>query len=188
MVRAGLSDNNQITKGRETTKFRDILRSHGLTLALRLLLGAMILLSAVPKIADIEQNSVYLVYSYYILPIQPANIARLVGQVTPCIELLIGLGLILGVLTRLSAIGWIAMSVAYLTVKVDLIFIQGRIVPCGCFASIFPNLLVTQSIWLDVVNILFCIQIILANKGKRLLSFWSILPERWQKTGLRYVW
>jgi uncharacterized membrane protein YphA (DoxX/SURF4 family) len=188
MVRTGLSNHNRTMRVRKKVDFRDLLRSHGMALFLRLSLGAMILLSAVPKLTDIEQNSVYLVYSYYVLPVHPVNIARLAGLMTPYVELLIGLGLILGILTRLSATGWAAMSLAYFSVKVDLIFIQGRIVPCGCFSSIFPDLLVTQSIGLDVVSILFCLQIILASRGKPLLSLWSILPESWQKSRLRYVW
>jgi len=146
------------------------------------------MLSAIPKLIDIEGNSVYLVYSYYVLPIQPVNIARFFGLVIPYIELLIGLGLIFGVLTRLSAMGWMIMSLAYFIIKLNIIFIQGRIIPCGCFSTILPDMLVTQSIWLDVISILFSVQIILAKRGKQLLSCWSLLPERWQKSKLRYIW
>ncbi len=169
-------------------KLRQLLASRGLSLLLRYLLGAMILLSAVPKLIDIEANSVYVVYSYYIFPVQPVNVARFLGLVVPYVELLIGLGLIFGVLTRLSAIGWMALSLGYFALKIDLIFVQGRIVPCGCFQGVFANLLVTQSIWLDVVSALFCVQIILASRGRQLLALWSLLPERLQKIWLRHVW
>ena len=151
-------------------KLKRFLTGGGLSLALRYLLGAMILLSAIPKLLDIERNSVYVIYSYYILPMQPVNIARLVGMAFPYVELLIGFGLIFGVLTRLSAIGWMVMSLAYFGIKVDVIFIQGRIMECGCFRGLFQNLLVTQSIWLDVASVVFCVQIIVANKGRQLLS------------------
>lgn len=142
-----------------------LLTSERLSIVLRYLLGALILFSAVPKLIDIEANSVYVVYSYYILPVQPVNFARIVGLVVPYIELLIGLGLVFGVLTRLSAIGWMVMSLLYFSVKIDLVFVQGRIVPCGCFGGLFPDMLVTQSIWIDVVSVLFCVQIILANRS-----------------------
>jgi uncharacterized membrane protein YphA (DoxX/SURF4 family) len=167
---------------------KQFLTSNGLSLALRYLLGALILLSAVPKLIDIEANSVYVVYSYYILPVQPVNYARIFGLVVPYIELLIGLGLLFGVLTRLSAIGWIAMSLVYFSVKIDLIFVQGRIVPCGCFGGLLPNMLVTQSIWLDVLSVVLCLQIVLASKGRQLVSLWSAIPDRWRKGRLRYIW
>ncbi len=174
--------------GQTAAKLRQFLTSSGVGLALRYLLGAMILLSAVPKLIDIEANSVYVVYSYYILPIQPVNFARFVGLVVPYAELLIGLGLIFGVLTRLSAVGWIALSLAYFSIKIDLIFVQGRIVPCGCFPGVLPDMLVTQSIWLDVVSIALCVQIVLASKGRQFLALWSVLPDRWRKSRLRYIW
>lgn len=177
-----------MTREQVTAKLKRFLTGGPLSIVLRYLLGALILLSAVPKLMDIETNSVYVVYSYYILPVQPVNFARLFGLVVPYIELLIGLGLILGVLTRLSAIGWIAVSLLYFSVKIDLIFVQRRIVPCGCLQGLVPNMLVTQSIWLDVVSIVLCLQIVLAGKGRQLVSLWSALPDKWRKGRLRYVW
>jgi uncharacterized membrane protein YphA (DoxX/SURF4 family) len=154
-----------VTRERVAATLKRLLTSERLSIVLRYLLGALILFSAVPKLIDIEANSVYVVYSYYILPVQPVNFARIVGLVVPYIELLIGLGLVFGVLTRLSAIGWMVMSLLYFSVKIDLVFVQGRIVPCGCFGGLFPDMLVTQSIWIDVVSVLFCVQIILANRS-----------------------
>jgi hypothetical protein len=163
-------------------------KSDKLSLVLRFIIGAMVVVAAIPKLMDIEKNSVYLIYSYGIFPMQPVNIARFLGSVDPYLELLIGLGLLCGVLTRLSAAGWGILSWAYLLIKLDIIFIQGRIIPCGCFAGILPNLLVTQSIWIDVVTIPMCAQIVLANRQRRFVSPWSLLPERWRKSGLRYIW
>jgi uncharacterized membrane protein YphA (DoxX/SURF4 family) len=177
-----------MTRGRQTAgRVGRFLVSSGLSLALRYLLGAAILLSAVPKLIDIDANSVYVVYSYYILPIQPINFARFSGLIVPYLELLIGLGLIFGLLTRLSAIGWIALSLVYFSIKIDLIFVQNRIVPCGCFQGLIPNMLVTQSIWLDVVSTVLCVQILLASKGRQLLSLWYALPDGWRKSRLRYI-
>ncbi len=158
-----------------TAALRRFLTSQRVSLVLRYVLGVMILVSAVPKLIDIETNSVYVVYSYYILPIQPVNVARIVGSVIPYVELAIGLGLILGVLTKIFAIGWLVLSLAYFSVKIDLIFVQGRIVPCGCFGGLFPNMLVTQSIWIDVMSVAFCAQITLSKPGKQLLSLMPIL-------------
>lgn len=169
-------------------RLRQFLTSGGLSLGIRYVLGAVILLSAIPKLIDINTNSVYVVYSYYILPVQPINYARFVGLIVPYAELLLGLGLIFGVLTRLSAVGWMALSLLYFSFKIDLIFVQQRIVPCGCFQGLMPDMLVTQSIWLDVVSVGLCFQIILADRRRRLLSLWSALPHKWRASGLRYIW
>ncbi len=158
-----------------TAKVRRFLTSQRISLVLRYVLGAFIPVSAVPKLIDIETNSVYVVYSYYILPIQPVNIARIAGLVVPYIELVIGIGLISGVLTKIWAVAWIVISLAYFSVKIDLIFVQGRIVPCGCFGGLFPNMLVTQSIWIDVMSIAFCAQIMLSKPARQLLSLMPVL-------------
>ena len=167
---------------------KQFVKSDKLSFILRLLLGAIILAGVIPKIIDIEKFSVFLIYSYRILPMHPVNIARFFGIVIPYLEMLISLGLIFGVLTRLSAAGWGLLSVAYFFVKIHIIFIQERIVPCGCFPGILPDMLVTQSIWLDVINILLCAQIIWANRERKFLSFWVLLPEKWRNTRLRYIW
>ena len=111
---------------------------------------------------------------------------RLLGEIAPYLELLIGLGILFGVLTRLSAFGWGLMSIVYFIVKFHMIFIQNRIEPCGCFPGVFNNMLVTQSIWIDVVTIPVCLQIILA-RGRRFLTLGTLLPERLQHK-LRLIW
>jgi hypothetical protein len=151
-------------------------------------LGAIILAAVIPKLIDIEKYSVFLVYSYRIFPMYPVNIAGFLGMIVPFLELLITLGLFFGILTRLSAAGWGILSIAYFFVKLHIIVIQGRIIPCGCFPGILPDMLVTQSIWIDVANILLCVQIIWANRERKFLSFWILLPEKLRKTKIRYIW
>jgi hypothetical protein len=168
--------------------FRRFISSEKLSLTLRLVLGAMIMVAVVPKLLDIEKNSVYLVYSYRILPMYPLNVARLVGSIVPFVELFIGLGLLLGVFTRLSAAAWGILSFIYLLLKIDIIFVQGRLIPCGCFAGILPNLQVTHSIWIDIVTIPLCAQIFYYDRKRRLASIWRFLPERWRQSKLRQVW
>ena len=90
-----------------------------------------------------------------------------------------------GVLTRLSAAGWGMMSFVYFLTKLHIIFIQGRVVPCGCFPGLLPDMLVTQSILIDIVTMPLCAQIIL-SQGE-FLSVKALLPGRWKKR-LRFVW
>jgi hypothetical protein len=168
------------------TKVTEFINSGKLSLALRLLLGAVILMGAIPKFTDVEKFSVDVVYSYRVFPMHPVNIARVLGLMAPWLELLIALGLIFGVLTRLSALGWGLMSVVYFVVKLIIIFGQHRILPCGCFPGLVPNMLVTQSIWIDVFTIPLCAQIIFA-RGRKFLTLGALLPDTWQRR-LRYIW
>ena len=103
---------------------KQFIKSDKLTFALRVLLGAIILAAVIPKLIDIEKNSIFLIYSYQIFPMHPLNIAKLLGMLVPYLELLIALGLLFGVLTRLSAAGWGILSLAYFSIKIHLIFFQ----------------------------------------------------------------
>ncbi|UCG54363.1 MAG: DoxX family membrane protein [Dehalococcoidia bacterium] len=168
-------------------RIKAFLNSGELTLALRLLIGVLVLYAAIPKFADIEKFSVFMLYSYQFPWLMP-NMAhtRILGYIAPYIETLIGFGLITGVLTRLSAAGWGLMSLVYIVVKAQVIFIQGRIIPCGCFPGPLSEMLMTQSILIDIVSLLVCTQIILARK-RRFFTLGLLLPENWQYR-LRYIW
>lgn len=163
------------------------LNSGKLTLALRLLIGALILYAAIGKFADIEKYSVFMLYSYQFPWLMPnMQHTRVLGYIAPYLEMFIGLGLITGVLTRISAFGWGSMTLVYIIVKAQVIFIQGRIIPCGCFPGPLSEMLMTQSLMIDIVTLPICVQIILA-KGRRYFTLGSLLPERWQHK-LRYIW
>ena len=92
-------------------------------LVCRLLLGATFMLSAVGKLVDIEAYSVDAVYSFGVLPLA---LARPAGLIMPFIELGVSLGLLFGVLTRLSALGDALLSLIFFIVKAHVLFIQGR--------------------------------------------------------------
>jgi uncharacterized membrane protein YphA (DoxX/SURF4 family) len=158
-----------------------------LTLALRLLLGALILYAAIPKFGNIEQFSVYMLYSYQFPWLMP-NMAhtRIFGLITPYLEVLIGIGLITGIFARLAAYGWGAMTIVYIIVKIHVIFIQGRIIPCGCFPGPLAEMTMNHSIIIDFITLPVLAQIILA-KGRRFFTVGSLLPEGWQYK-LRYIW
>ena len=144
----------------------------------------MFLVAATSKFPNIERLSVYTVYSYEILPMYPINIARFVGLMTPYLELLIGLGLISGVLLRLSAFGAGIYSLGFFVCKLVVLFIQGRTMECGCFPGLL-DLQINQSIFIDLVTMPMCAQIILAEG--EFLNARALLPKRW-KEKLRLIW
>lgn len=163
------------------------LNSGKLTLVLRILIGAMILYAEIPKLADVEKLSVFALYSYQFPWLMPyMDHTRILGLIAPYLGTLLGLGLITGVLTRLSALGWGCMAIVFIILKLHVIFIQGRIQPCYCFPGPLANLLVTQTLVIDIITLPMLAQIMLAQ-NRKFFTLGALLPERWQYR-LRYIW
>jgi uncharacterized membrane protein YphA (DoxX/SURF4 family) len=177
------------------SKLVNFIKSDKLSFFIRLLSGGMILYAEVPKLADIEKLSVYAVYKYSFFPMhaeffgQTVNVARVFGTMGPYIGILVGLGLIFGVFTRLSAVGWLSMCVMFIVMKLNFLYILDRpAAPCGCFPGPLSNLLMTQSIWIDIVSIPLMLQVMFANRERKFLSMWSLMPEPLRLSWLNKVW
>ena len=163
------------------------LNSGKLTLVFRILIGAMILYAEIPKLADVEKLSVFALYSYQFPWLMPyMDHTRILGLIAPYLGTLLGLGLITGVLTRLSAFGWGCMAIVFIILKLHVIFIQGRIQPCYCFPGPLANLLVTQTLAIDIITLPMLAQIML-GRNRKFFTLGALLPERWQHR-LRYIW
>ncbi|MBN1370040.1 MAG: DoxX family membrane protein [Dehalococcoidaceae bacterium] len=168
-------------------KVKAFLNSGKLTLVLRILIGVMILYAELPKLPDVEKLSVFALYSYQFPWLMPwMEHTRILGYMAPYLGTLLGLGLITGVLTRLSAFGWGTMAIIFIILKLHVIFIQGRIQPCYCFPGPLANLLVTQTLAIDIITLPLLAQIMLA-KNRKFFTLGALLPERWQHK-LRYIW
>jgi uncharacterized membrane protein YphA (DoxX/SURF4 family) len=155
-----------------------------LILAFRLLLGATFLLSSIGKFVDIERYSVDAVYNFGVLPLW---LARPAGLVMPFIELGIALGLIFGILTRLSALGNTILSIIFFLVKLHVLFIQGRHIDCGCFGAIVETM-ASVTIYMDIPMALMGLIIMLAPVSSRhWLSFARFVPVN-LKQKLDLVW
>ncbi len=163
------------------------LNSGKLTLVFRILIGAMILYAEIPKLADVEKLSVFALYSYQFPWLMPyMDHTRILGLIAPYLGTLLGLGLVTGVLTRLAAVGWGSMAIVFIILKIHVIFIQGRIQPCYCFPGPLANLLVTQTLAIDIITLPMLAQIIFA-KDRKFFTLGSLLPQKWQHK-LRYIW
>ncbi|HQI01645.1 MAG TPA: MauE/DoxX family redox-associated membrane protein [Deltaproteobacteria bacterium] len=155
-----------------------------LILACRLLLGATFLLSSIGKLVDIEAYSVDAVYNFGVLPLW---LARPAGLIMPFIELGIALGLIFGVLTRLSAFGASILSVIFFLVKCHVLFIQGRQIDCGCFGAIMETM-ASVTIYMDIPMAIMGLLIMLAPVSSRYwVSFARFAPANLMKK-LDLVW
>jgi len=151
------------------------------TLVFRLVLAAIFLVSSYGKLVDIERYSVDAVYNFGILPMW---LARPFGLVMPFIELLCGLGLLFGVLTRLSALGAALMSLAFVMAKA-IVLSQGRVIECGCFGAIVDTL-ASVTIFMDIPMIVMGL-VVLFSSSRNWLAIGGWLPEVWKKR-LRLIW
>lgn len=97
---------------------------------MRLGLGAVLCYAAALKIAD-PQQAALAVQAYQILP---AQAAEMVGYGLPLIELGLGVLLVLGLGTRLAALGAGALMTAFV-VGVASAWARGLSIDCGCFGG-----------------------------------------------------
>ena len=154
-----------------------------MVLVFRLLLAGIFLLGSISKLVDIQRYSVEAVYSFGILP---KGLAILFGLVLPFIELLCGLGLLLGILTRLSALGTALMSIAFFVAKA-VVLLQGRNIDCGCFGGII-SLLVSDTIFMDVPILFFSLIVMFAPTQSRYWASVGMFMPPTLKEKLRLIW
>jgi uncharacterized membrane protein YphA (DoxX/SURF4 family) len=154
-----------------------------LVFILRLILGGIFLVSSLGKMVDIERYSVDAVYTFGILPMV---LARPFGLVMPFIELAVALGLLFGVLTRLSALGSGLMSLAFFIAKA-VVLSEGREIDCGCFGAVVETL-ASVTIYMDIPMLIFSLVVMLVPfRSRNWLGIGNRLPEEWKKK-LRLIW
>ena len=160
---------------------RAILNNRYLTLLFRLVLAGVFLLSSFGKLVNIEEYSVNAIYNFQIMPVW---LARPFGYVMPFIELLCALGLLGGVLTRLSGLGAALMSLAFFIAKA-IVLLQGRSIECGCFGAIVETL-ASVTIYMDVPMMLMGL-FVMFSSSRHWLAIGGLLPDEWKRR-LQLVW
>jgi hypothetical protein len=162
---------------------RTLLEKPAFILAFRLILAAVFLLSSFGKLVDIERYSVDAVYNFGILPML---LARPFGLVMPFIELLCGLGLLFGVLTRLSALGAALMSLAFFIAKA-IVLSEGRTIECGCFGAVVDTL-ASVTLFMDIPMFLLALGVMVAPScARHWMTVGNRLSPMW-KERLNRVW
>jgi len=152
-------------------------------LVFRLILAAFFLTSSYGKLVDIERYSVDAVYNFGILPMA---LARPFALVMPFIELLCGLGLLFGVLTRLSALGIALMSLSFFIAKA-IVLSQGRSIECGCFGAVIDTL-ASVTIFMDIPMMVLALVIMFsAPVARHWLAIGKLLPLSWRDK-LHLIW
>ncbi|MFP5417373.1 MAG: MauE/DoxX family redox-associated membrane protein [Actinomycetes bacterium] len=99
-------------------------------LAARLLLGGVLLVAGALKVGTLGE-SVLAVRAYQLLPYE---LTEVVGTALPFVEILLGLLLVTGTFTRLSAILG-ALLMAAFTFAIASAWARGLTLDCGCFGG-----------------------------------------------------
>jgi uncharacterized membrane protein YphA (DoxX/SURF4 family) len=173
-----------ISPCRNYSETRQVSSSHCIPLmSIRFLLAGIFLLSAMSKLADINRYSVQAVYEYNILP---DSLSLIYGTALPFLEMTCGLGLLLGVFTRLSSLGVALLAGSFLIAKAILLW-SGRDILCGCFGPMTATF-ISVSIYADPLLIIMALAIMRAPGSIRhRFSLAHILSPKW-KTRLDWVW
>jgi uncharacterized membrane protein YphA (DoxX/SURF4 family) len=99
--------------------------------AARLLVGGIFLLAAVPKIQS-PGAFADAVRAFHLLP---AELVMPFAYVLPWLELLVGLYLVTGFMTRLGALGALLLLCMFLVALLDALLSGNTAHACGCFGS-----------------------------------------------------
>ena len=108
-------------------------RERGLDLLgtlLRLVLGGVLLVAGALKVTNLGQSALA-VRAYQLLPY---DLAGYVGYALPIIEIVIGLLLVLGLFTRISALLGALLMLAFV-IGIASAWARGLSIDCGCFGG-----------------------------------------------------
>nr|WP_246299412.1 MauE/DoxX family redox-associated membrane protein [Nocardioides panaciterrulae] len=99
-------------------------------MAARLVVGAVWIVAGAIKLPD-PASSVQAVRAYQLLP---SSMVPTVGQLLPVIEIVIGLALVVGVLTRGAAVASALLLVGFIA-AIWSVWARGLTIDCGCFGG-----------------------------------------------------
>ncbi len=100
------------------------------TLAARLILGVTILVAGLLKVTRLDAS----VQSVRLYQILPWDFAFFVGTALPILEVIVGLLLITGTFTRVSAVAGSLMMLAFI-IGIASVWARGISIDCGCFGD-----------------------------------------------------
>lgn len=137
-----------------------LLSNKYLLFAFRFLVGFVLVIAAIPKIAD-PSSFAKSIEAYQLIP---AIFLNLTAVLIPWVELLIGIFLIVGVMLRGSAILSAGLFAAF-SIIIAVSLMRGLAIDCGCFG---PNStpLSWMRFWEDIGLLVLSILIYHASKNQ----------------------
>lgn len=145
---------------------RKLIDNGYLTLVSRLLIGGMYIYASLYKIIE-PASFAKSIWQYHMVP---GELINLMALILPWLELLVGVALIAGLFYR-GAIWWANLMLAAFIVALALSISRGLDIECGCFkAGESATGPAWNSLWFDLVALLFGLQLFFSRSRKWLLK------------------
>jgi len=100
------------------------------SVAARLILGIVLIWAGASKVTDLA-GSVQATSAYQILPY---DLAKVVGEILPFIEIGVGILLVIGLFTRIMGVVGALMMLAFV-IAIASVWARGISIDCGCFGE-----------------------------------------------------
>jgi len=144
---------NNATTVRSTNPLTILLTNKAFILVLRVFLGAMFVISSADKVLHPDRFAIA-IRAYELLPVGLTNLFALVVAWS---ELVAGVMLVFGVLTRKAAAAILILLVMF-TIAIITTMVRGLVVDCGCFSneggSQTGAMLVVRNLFLIVMTLM----------------------------------
>ncbi|MDF1544348.1 MAG: DoxX family membrane protein [bacterium] len=145
---------------------RRIIDNDFLTLLVRIGVGIIFVYASAYKI--VEPGSFAKSIWYYHM--MPGSFINPIALILPWLELLVGLALVFGVCYR-GAVVWANLMTVAFILALSSAIVRGISIDCGCFkAAAASSESAWETLWFDLVLILFTIQLFLSRSKAWMLA------------------
>ncbi|HVP07489.1 MAG TPA: MauE/DoxX family redox-associated membrane protein [Candidatus Acidoferrum sp.] len=145
---------------------RKIIDNDYFTIVSRLLIGGMFIYASYYKIVE-PGDFAKSIWYYHIVP---GKFINLMAIVLPWLELLAGLGLILGIFFRGASL-WVNVTMLVFTFALASTIWRGLSIDCGCFKASEAG---THAAWepliRDIISLIFTLQLLFTRSRRWMLS------------------
>jgi putative oxidoreductase len=142
--------------GGDMPSLKKILTNKYLLFVIRLIVGLIFIYASIDKIKHPEQFA-RIVYNYKILPHFAINLFAII---LPWLELVCGLFLVFGIMTRSSSLV-ISILLVLFIIALSINLFRGVDLGCGCFTTNLANKEhISSIIWRDLVLVLLSLEIL----------------------------
>lgn len=145
---------------------RRIIDNDYLTMAVRLFVGLIFIYASYYKIIQPAEFAKSIWYYHMV----PGNFINIAALIMPWVELLCGLGLILGIYYRGSALLVNIMVVVFI-IALSSAVARGLSIDCGCFkASAASTDSAKETLWRDIGLIILTLQLLFSRSKKWMIQ------------------
>lgn len=166
-------------------KFYAVVQNKWVTLFSRIFIGGLFALGAALKLQDVKLYSVNAVYEYGLLPVEPIDVALIFGYILPYVELVVGLCILFGILTRLTSLAGALMGLSFSAAEA-IVLMQGRDLDCGCFPGLVGTMM-SVTVYLSFVMMILGF-LIFKSPNRNFFSLSNVIFKDKSKSSFLQTW